>query len=185
MILTGCPHCNWQDNVEPDFVGQIAECPSCGEDFKVRDLNAPEPAKKPRIKTKAKLKSRRPASKGTAAANRAKRSRARNKKLDEEPTELPPEPTIMTCLMSGLGIFVWGPILFGILAFVAAIDAENGVNMHYTGRRAGAKNLFAAIGGALGKTGSVVVSLVMLIIGSLIFFAIAKVKINRYQKKFG
>jgi len=34
-----CPHCGEPAKAESQYAGKIAECPSCGKDFRVQDMN--------------------------------------------------------------------------------------------------------------------------------------------------
>lgn len=45
-MLTECPNCTWSDEVEDEFLGQQAECPSCENDFIVAVKEVIAPAKK-------------------------------------------------------------------------------------------------------------------------------------------
>lgn len=40
-MLTQCPNCTWSDEVEDEFLGQQAECPSCENDFIVKTIETP------------------------------------------------------------------------------------------------------------------------------------------------
>lgn len=72
MILCECPHCDWSDQVDADYEGQVVECPSCANDFKVtvKRKAVSQARKKMSVKSKTALK--------TSAGQG--RSRSRSKK---------------------------------------------------------------------------------------------------------
>lgn len=60
MINISCPNCNWSSSVDDKLLGQIAECPSCGNDFTIGGKNSQESVSQQEVaeSSTARLKSK-------------------------------------------------------------------------------------------------------------------------------
>ncbi|MCM8534437.1 MAG: hypothetical protein NE334_00715 [Lentisphaeraceae bacterium] len=180
MIPTLCPHYGWSDKVQYEYLGQVAECPQCEADFQVELVEAEETVKStPKLTVKKR-------SKGIKQTRSVPKRRPRKRVREEEVVEEPPEtPSLFSYVMKRQGFLLWGPVLFTILAYIAALDAANGVGYSTSGRRAGLKVLFYKIGEALGTGGSLVLGTLMFFCGFSLYFVIAKLRIRSHKKRYG
>jgi len=64
-MLTECPNCSWSDEVEDEFLGQEAECPSCENDFIVTEKRQTVEAT-PKLKVAKRPQTRAPEADGAS-----------------------------------------------------------------------------------------------------------------------
>lgn len=122
-MLTQCPNCTWSDEVEDEFLGQQAECPSCENDFIVAAKEAP--VKKSNKLTVAKRPKTRVQGPGNAERNPYSAPRSSTAPRRRSSTAAQSYPGIgrlhYFLLSFGINILAIIPILGLIIALVGGI----------------------------------------------------------------
>lgn len=125
MITAECPNCEWTDSVSKDFLGQIAECPSCGSEFEVTELPTEEPSATP-----------------ISAAERAKANMRAKKKAKATKSKKPllSVKTVLTAILIIIGLVFFikdrlksGQYLQKALAEVSTEKLPTGMPKSYKG----------------------------------------------------